>query len=99
MPLVGVAGKSRRIEGERVGTVVARGDAEVGFQQTSELLPVPGIDYVGPLPSEVQRVSVFSAGVAVHSRNPAAAQALIRFLASADAAAAVSATGLDPVTR
>jgi len=94
-----VAGKSRRIEGERVGTVVARGDAEVGFQQTSELLPVPGIDYVGPLPSEVQRVSVFSAGVAVHSRNPAAAQALIRFLASADAAAAVSATGLDPVTR
>lgn len=94
-----VAAKSRRIEGERVGAVVARGEAEVGFQQRSELLPVPGIDYVGPLPSEVQRVSVFSAGVAVHSRNPAAAQALIRFLASADAAAAVSATGLDPVTR
>jgi molybdate transport system substrate-binding protein len=94
-----VAGKSRRIEGERVGAVVARGEAELGFQQTSELLPVPGIDYVGPLPSEVQRVSVFSAGVAAHSRNPAAAAALIRFLASRDAAAAVSATGLDPVAR
>jgi molybdate transport system substrate-binding protein len=94
-----VAGKSRRIEGERVGAVVARGDAEVGFQQTSELLPVPGIDYVGPLPPEVQRVSVFSAGVAVHSRNPAAAASLIQFLASADAATAVARTGLEPVAR
>jgi molybdate transport system substrate-binding protein len=90
-----MAGKSRRIEGERVGAVVARGDAEVGFQQTSELLPVPGIEYVGPLPPEVQRVSVFSAGVAVHARNRAAAETLIRFLASADAAAAVTRSGLE----
>ena len=91
-----VVGKSRRIDGERVGTVVARGDAELGFQQTSELLPVPGIDYVGPLPPEVQRVSVFSAGVAAHSRHPEAAASLIRFLASADASAAVARTGLEP---
>jgi molybdate transport system substrate-binding protein len=62
-------------------------------------LPVPGIDYVGPLPPDVQRVSVFSAGVAAHSLNPGAAEALIRFLASADAAAAVGATGLEPMTR
>jgi molybdate transport system substrate-binding protein len=94
-----VAGKSRRIEGERVGAVVARGEAELGFQQTSELLPVPGIDYVGPLPAEVQRVSVFSAGVAAYSNHRAAAEAVIRFLASADAAAAVARTGLEPVTR
>jgi molybdate transport system substrate-binding protein len=93
-----VTGKSRRIEGERVGAVVARGEAAIGFQQTSELLPVPGIDYVGPLPSEVQRVSVFSAGVAAHSRNTAAAAALIRFLASAEAAKAVAATGLEPAS-
>ena len=91
-----MAAKSRRIEGERVGAVVARGEAELGFQQTSELLPVPGIDYIGALPPEVQRVSVFSAGVAAHSRNRAAAEALIRFLASADAAAAVARTGLEP---
>ena len=45
--------------------VVARGEAELGFQQISELLPVPGIDYVEPLPPEIQRVNVFSAGVAV----------------------------------
>jgi molybdate transport system substrate-binding protein len=94
-----MAAKSRRIEGERVGAVVARGEAEIGFQQTSELLPVPGIDYVGPLPSEVQRVSVFSAAVAAHAGNRVAAEALIRFLASADAAAAVTATGLEPVAR
>ena len=94
-----MAAKSRRIEGERVGAVVARGEAELGFQQTSELLPVPGIDYVGPLPAAVQRVSVFSAGVAVHSGNRAAAEALIRFLASSDAAAAVAPTGLEPVGR
>jgi molybdate transport system substrate-binding protein len=91
-----MAAKSRRIEGERVGAVVARGEAELGFQQTSELLPVPGIEYVGPLPAELQRVSVFSAGVAAHTANRAAAEALIRFLASADAAAAVTKTGLEP---
>lgn len=92
-----MAAKSRRIERERVGAVVARGEAELGFQQTSELLPVPGIDYVGPLPREVQRVSVFAAGVAVHSRNPAAAAALIRFLASAEAAPVITKTGLEPI--
>jgi molybdate transport system substrate-binding protein len=91
--------KSRRIERERVGAVVARGEAEIGFQQASELLPVPGIDYVGPLPAEVQRVSVFSAAVAIHSEHRAAAESLIRFLASADAAAAVATTGLEPITR
>ena len=91
--------KSRRIEGERVGAVVARGEAEIGFQQTSELLPVPGIDYVGPLPPELQRVSVFSAGIAAHSANRDAAAALIRFLASPDAAAAVAKSGLEPVAR
>ena len=94
-----MAPKSHRVEGERVGAVVARGDAEIGFQQTSELLPVPGIDYVGPLPSELQRVSVFSAGVVAHSANRDAAAALIRFLASPDAAAAVAKTGLEPVAR
>ena len=89
--------KSRRIEGERVGAVVARGEAEIGFQQTSELLPVPGIDYVGPLPPEVQRVSVFSAGVAVGSRNSDAARVLIGFLASPAAARAITKSGMEPM--
>jgi len=92
-----VMGKSRRIERERVGAVVARGEAEIGFQQISELLPVPGLDYVGPLPPEVQRVTVVSAGVTVGSKNPHAARALIRFLASPEAAGTVTKSGLEPI--
>jgi molybdate transport system substrate-binding protein len=92
-------GKTQRIERERVGAVVARGEAEIGFQQISELLPVPGIDYVGPLPPEVQRVTVFSAGVGARARDPEAARAFIRFLASPDAAAVISTTALEPITR
>ncbi len=89
--------KSRRILSERVGSVVARGDAELGLQQLSELLPIPGIEPLGPLPPELQRVTVFSAGIAAGSQQPDAARDLIRFLASPDAAEAVRATGLDPM--
>jgi molybdate transport system substrate-binding protein len=93
-----VASKSRRIEGgERVGAVVARGEAEIGFQQVSELLPVPGIDHVTPLPPEVQKVSVFSAGVAVGTRISEAAHALIGFLASPEAAHAITKSGMEPI--
>jgi molybdate transport system substrate-binding protein len=89
--------KSRRVVGERVGAVVARGEAEIGFQQISELLPVPGIDFVGPLPSAIQRTTVFSAGVAAKAENPDAARAFIRFLASPDAADAIRKSGLGPL--
>jgi molybdate transport system substrate-binding protein len=93
-----VISKSRRIEGgERVGAVVARGEAEIGFQQISELLPVPGIDHVTPLPPEVQKVAVFSAGVAVSTRDSDAAHALIRFLASPGAAPSITNSGLEPI--
>lgn len=93
-----VLSKCRRIEGgERVGAVVARGEAEIGFQQISELLPVPGIDHVTPLPSEVQKVSVFSAGVAVNTRDADAAHAVVKFLASSEAASAITNSGLEPI--
>ncbi len=91
--------KSRRIEGERVGAVVARGEAEIGFQQVSELVPIPGIDYVGPLPEGVQRVTTFSAGVATASPRPAAAAAFIEFLASPAAAKAIRDSTLEPMPR
>jgi molybdate transport system substrate-binding protein len=90
--------KSHRIESEPVGAVVARGEAEIGFQQISELLPVPGIDYVGPLPPGAQRVTVFAAGVAAAAKAPDAARALIVFLASPAAAAAIRKSGLEPIT-
>ena len=93
-----VLGKSRRIEGgERVGAVVARGEAEIGFQQLSELLPVPGIAHITPLPPEVQKISVFSAGIALSTRNVEVGRAVIRFLASSEAARAIAASGLEPI--
>ena len=90
-------GKTRRIESERVAALVARGDAEIGFQQISELLPVAGAQYVGPLPAPVQRVTVFSAGIAAGASNRAGGKALIDFLASARARAAIVKSGLEPV--
>ena len=93
-----VMSKSRLIGGgERVGAVIARGEAEIGFQQMSELLPVPGIDHVTPLPPEVQKVSLFSAGVAASTRDAVAAQAVIKFLSSSGAANAITKSGLEPV--
>jgi molybdate transport system substrate-binding protein len=98
-PRLGIAGemapKTRRSGGERVGTLIVRGEAEIGFQQMSELLSISGIDVVGPLPSEVQRVTIFAAGIAAHSKHADAARAYIRFLASPKAANAVARTGLE----
>jgi molybdate transport system substrate-binding protein len=93
-----VLSKSRLIGGgERTGAVVARGEAEIAFQQMSELLPVPGIAHITPLPPEVQKVSVFSAGVAATSRDADLARSVIKFLTSAAAAAAITKSGLEPI--
>jgi molybdate transport system substrate-binding protein len=91
--------KSRKVDGEPVGAVVARGEAELGFQQISELRPVPGVEVVGPLPADVQRVTVFSAAAGARSANPAGGRALITFLSSPAAAAAIAKSGMDPISR
>ena len=91
-----VMSKSRLIGGgERAGAVVARGEAEIAFQQMSELLPVPGIAHITPLPPEVQKVSVFSAGVAASARDSDLARTVIKFLASPEAAHAITKSGLE----
>jgi molybdate transport system substrate-binding protein len=89
--------KARKIPATPVAEIVAHGDAEIGFQQFSEMLPVPGIDIVGPLPDELQKVTVFSAGIASVSKQPDAGRALIKFLASPAASAAIIKTGLEPI--
>ena len=92
--------KSRLIGGgERVGTVIARGELDFGFQQISELLPVPGIDHITPLPPELQKVSNFTAGVGTNSPDPAGARAAIALLASAAAKKAITDSGLEPVVN
>jgi len=93
-----VAPKAREIKSERVGNVVARGEAEVGFQQVSELLPVKGIDFVGPLPADLQKITVFAAGVVADAKQPDEARAFIRYLASPAAVSEITKSGLEPVT-
>jgi len=101
-PKLGIADqlkpKSILVELERVGAVVARGDAEIGFQQTGELLPITGIEYVGPLPAEVQRITLFSAGVATGAKNPSGARALIAFFTSAEGLKMLAKYRLEPVS-
>jgi len=91
-----LGGRIRQVEGEPVGAVVARGEAEIGFQQVSELLPVPGIDFVGPLPAEIQHTTVFAAGIAVGATEPETAGALITYLAAPSAAATIRRSGMEP---
>ena len=92
-----VKAKARMIPAEPVAGIVARGEAEIGFQQMSELLPVPGVDLVGPLPPELQKITPFSAGMVVGSSAPDAASAFIRFLSSPAAVTAIARSGLMPI--
>jgi molybdate transport system substrate-binding protein len=89
--------KARKIPATPVGEIVAHGEAELGFQQISELKPVKGIDIVGPLPNELQKITIFSAGIAAGSKEPEAGRALIKFLASPAAREAIIASGMEPI--
>jgi molybdate transport system substrate-binding protein len=82
--------------GVPVGTLVARGDVEICFQQLSELMHVPGADVIGLLPPEIQATTVFAAAVCKASNCPAAAAALLSFLASSEADAAKRRHGMEP---
>jgi molybdate transport system substrate-binding protein len=88
---------ARKIYSERVASVVARGDADLGFQQVSELLPIPGVDFIGELPPEAQRTVLFSAGITNDVTNTDASKDLITFLASSKAAPTIQKAGLKPV--
>jgi molybdate transport system substrate-binding protein len=98
-----IAGKSRKIRGppsgEPVAAVVARGEAEIGFQQVSELIHVPGITFVGPLPNEVQQMTFFAGALTAKAQQPEAANALIRFLSSPEAAPVIRKAGLAPLSE
>jgi molybdate transport system substrate-binding protein len=98
---LGIADEVRRkanISDSFVGEVAARGDAEIAVQQISELQAVAGIDIVGPLPDDVQKISVFAAGIFRAARNPDGAARLIAYLADPRLAGVVGSTGLEPVS-
>jgi molybdate transport system substrate-binding protein len=93
-----IARKSRKVRGppsgEPVAAVVARGEVEIGFQQVSELLHVPGVTFVGALPAELQPGFMFAGAITTKAQHPDAAVALLRFLASPEAAATLKEHGL-----
>jgi len=88
---------SKKIYSERVGAVIARGEADLGFQQVSELIPIAGIDFLGELPTEVQQTVLFSAGITSNRNNLNAARDLIAFLASKQVAPMIVQAGLKPI--
>jgi molybdate transport system substrate-binding protein len=98
-----IAGKSRKVRGppsgEPVAAVVARGEADIGFQQTSELIHVPGVTYVGAIPAELQPGFSFAGALTSTTQEKEAATALLKFLSSPEAAPVITKAGLAPVAR
>jgi molybdate transport system substrate-binding protein len=92
-----IKGKVRQPpSGVQVGELVARGEADLGFQQISELLHVKGIDYLGPLPADIQYITVYSAALHAAATAPDAAKALIKFLTGPEAGPIVRKSGMEP---
>lgn len=82
--------------GARISTFITSGEAEIGFQQISELIDAPGVDYLGPLPPEVQKITVFSAGIHSGAKQPQAAKELVKFLTAPSAASVIKKHGMEP---
>ena len=89
--------KAKKIPATPVAEIVARGEAEIGMQQISELKAISGIDIVGPLPDSLQKITVFSAGIATASKEPDAGKALIKFMTSPTARDEIVKSGMEPI--
>ena len=84
------------VQGKPVGAAVAAGEAEIGVQQVAELLHVPGIDFVGPLPGTLQEIIVYMAAVPTNAKEPEAARALMNFFSSDAAVPVIKQKGMAP---
>ena len=89
-------GKTILVPGAQAAEVVARGDAELGVAQASEIVPVAGAQLVGPLPGELASTTVFTAGIDAQSKSPEAAKTLIKFLTGPEAASRFKTKGFEP---
>lgn len=94
---VEMEGKAFRVVGEFCGDVVARGDAEIGFQQMSELIPIPGITVVGPIPDEVQKITIFSGAIPVRNEGSMKGKELLKYLTSKIAFPEIKSSGMTPI--
>jgi molybdate transport system substrate-binding protein len=92
-----VKAKAVIAQGELVGAVVARGAAEIGVQQLAELLAVPGVDLVGPMPGDLQKQIPYSAGISAKAKDADTARALVKFLSSETAVTVLKRKGMEPV--
>lgn len=91
-----IAGKTHKVERIPVASEVAKGKYDIGFQQVSELLPVPGVTFVGKLPDNLQYITRFAGAVTAHADHPTEAKALLDYLASDSAQQTITATGMIP---
>ena len=85
--------------GQRSAEIVAKGEAEIGLQQINVILPMAGVDYVGPLPAELQGCVEFAVGGLAVSKQPDAAQAMVKFVSSPEAAPLIRKGGMEPPPR
>jgi molybdate transport system substrate-binding protein len=86
------------VSGRPVGAAVASGEAEIGIQQVAELVPVPGVTLVGPLPADVNRIIGYSVGIPSKAKEMDAAKAFAKFIASGEALAAYKQKGMEPAS-
>jgi molybdate transport system substrate-binding protein len=94
-----VKDKIKLVDGVPVAELVAKGDIEIGMQQINVILPVAGVDYVGPLPLELQGYVVFAAGILAISKAPDAARAMATFMSAPEAAPLIRKSGMEPAGR
>jgi molybdate transport system substrate-binding protein len=80
----------------QVAEVLAKGGADIGFQQVSELLHAPGIDYLGQLPPDIDEITAFAAALHTRAQNPDAGKALIKYLSAPAAAPIIRKSGMEP---
>lgn len=90
-----VKAKSKLATGPAIAELTAKGETEIAITQISEIVPVPGVDLVGPLPKELQNITVFAAGLSANAKEPEAARALIKFL-TGPGAVEIRKTGMEP---
>ena len=79
-----------------VGSIIASGEVEIGFQQVSELGQYPGVDFVGPLPADLQELTIFSSGITRNAKQADAARAWVRYLTGPEAVQAFTKRGMQP---
>jgi molybdate transport system substrate-binding protein len=90
-----VNAKAKLKQGGLVSELIVKGEAELGLQQMSEIVPFKDVDFMGPLPAEIQLYTIYAAGVATGTKERTAADALVRFLAAPAAATVLKAMGMD----